>query len=427
MRPRAEVSWWWWVIGGCVAVRLAFPLAALAAEGTRLPGLPRFQYGPLYGDANGYYAAARELVAAASRAALPLLAVALPGAGLLYGLVRRAASPVVTALAAAAVPAAAATVLVLEMSPSGAPVVGWPLLWALGLAPLRVVDPGFGPDAAFVVGVGISFAAVAATVVAAAYVGLWASGRRAVGMLSAVLFALWPLVPGLVVGERAWENGSWFVDVGLHLYTEPLSTALVVGAVALLLRPAATDLTIVIAGSLLGYATVVKLSDGVIAVGLTGVLLAARRRRQAALVAAAGLVWAPLVVAYWDKGYADLYDGTISVSDRTWNLDYVGPAWGDSLLFSPLLLVLLIGPALVGAVVLRTMLARAIVVVPIVLTVATYSAYYVTALHPRFLYVVLPLALTLDAAGVVAVVGFTRRLRTRSHSVSGESGVPGHR
>ena len=290
MRQRARVSWWWWwVIGGCVAVRLAFPLAALAAEGTRLPGLPRFQYGPLYGDANGYYAAARELIAAASRVALPLLALALLGGALLYGLVRRASSPVVSALVAAALPAAAATVLVLEMRPAGAPVVGWPLLWALGLAPLRAVDPGFGGDAAFVVGVGISLAAVAATVVAAAYVALWASGRRSVGMLSAALFALWPLVPGLVVGDGAWENGSWFVDVGLHLYTEPLSTALVVGAVALLLRPAATDLTIVMAGSFLGYATVVKLSDGLIAVGLTGVLLAAGRRRHAALATAAGL------------------------------------------------------------------------------------------------------------------------------------------
>ena len=62
---------------------------------------------------------------------------------------------------------------------------------------------------------------------------------------------------------------------------------------------------------------------------------------------------------------------------------------------------------------LRTMLARALVVVPVVLTVALYSVYYVTALHPRFFYVVLPLVLVLDAAALVWLAERIRESRPR--------------
>ena len=399
---------WWWVVGGCIAARLAIPLAALAAEGTALPGFPAFHYGPPSGDAYGYHAAAREIVAAVSRLVLPLFAVAAFGALLAFGAARRRVSTGLIVGLVAVLVSLATTLVVLEMKPAGAPVIGWPLLWALGLLPLRLLQPGLGPDAAFAVGFLLSLLAIAATVVAVAFAGFWSSGERRVGLVAAALFALWPFVPGLVVGERAWENGTWFVDVGLHLYTEPLSTALVVGAVALLLRPAAGDLTMLAIGLALGFATVVKLSDGVIAVGLIGVLLVARRWRQALLVSLGGFVALPVLIAYWGKGYVATYGGSISASDRPWSLQYVEAAWGDSLLFSPLLIALLVVPAVVGTIALRTMFDRAIVVVPVVVTVITYSVYYVTALHPRFLYVALPLVLVLDSAGVVGVIGRAR-------------------
>ena len=123
----SRISVWAWVIGGCVAIRLAIPLAALIAEGTALPGMPRFRYGPLYGDANGYYAAAREIIAAALRVARQISVLGALGAGLLFVAVRRRASPALLAVAIAAVPAIAATLVLLEMKPAGAPVVGWPL------------------------------------------------------------------------------------------------------------------------------------------------------------------------------------------------------------------------------------------------------------------------------------------------------------
>jgi hypothetical protein len=70
---------WWWGIGVLAAVRVAIPLAALAASGHALPGLPRYRYGPLSGDATGFYAAARALMASARGLGAPLAAVVAAG------------------------------------------------------------------------------------------------------------------------------------------------------------------------------------------------------------------------------------------------------------------------------------------------------------------------------------------------------------
>ena len=132
----------------------------------------------------------------------------------------------------------AVTLPIHEMHPPGAAVFGWPLLWAIPMIPIRAVGLDPNPDVAFVIGLALTLVALAVAVLATAYVGLYATGRRSVG----------PRRRGPVhrvaarerAGRRssAWENGQWNVDVGLHLYTEPLSTALVVASVALLLRPA---------------------------------------------------------------------------------------------------------------------------------------------------------------------------------------------
>jgi len=53
---------WRGPLAALVAVRVAIPLAALSASGSDLPGIPRYDYAPLNGDANDYYAAGRELI-----------------------------------------------------------------------------------------------------------------------------------------------------------------------------------------------------------------------------------------------------------------------------------------------------------------------------------------------------------------------------
>jgi len=413
VRISNSVAAWWWAIAACVGLRILIPLAALGSEGNALPGLPAYDYGPFYGDANGFYATSRELVAAAARAAVPLVVIGACGVVCCAILVRRRAQSWAVALVVAVVASVATTAIVLEMESSGSAAIGWPLVWAIPLAPLRVV-PGLDPDLAFAVGLALSLVAIGVTVVATALAGYWATGRRAVGLTAAAAYAIWPFVPGIVVGSQGWENGTWNVDVGLHLYAEPLSTALVVVAVALLVRPSTSDLMVVAAGLALGLGTVVKLTNVVIAAALVVVVACTRDRRTTALLVAGCAVFTPVLIAYWAQGLASSYDGAFSSSNHIWSLDYVGRSWSDSLLFTPALVALLVPLAVVGAVLLARRAVVAMLVAPVVTTVALYSVYFFTPLHPRFFYVVLPLVLVLDAAGAVAAISaWGRRRRDR--------------
>ena len=67
---------------------------------------------------------------------------------------------------------------------TGAAVVGWPLLWSIPLFPFRLVGL-LDADVAFAAGLVFSLAANAVTVVATAYIGLRATGSRAVGIAAA--------------------------------------------------------------------------------------------------------------------------------------------------------------------------------------------------------------------------------------------------
>ena len=282
-RLESPKAWRLW-LAACIAFRLAIPLLALSFEGTALPGLPAYVYAPLYGDANGYYAVRARSSRRRDARLRSLVAVAVGGAAIVLVARRRRAPSWLLALLVGGWISLAATVVIVRMQPSGATVVGWPLVWALPLAPLRALDPGFGPDAAFIPGLVLSLAANAVTCVAVAYLGARATGRRSVGAVAVALYALWPFIPGLVVGSGANGNGQWDVENGLHLYTEPLSTALVITAVALILRTPPTDLSLAIAGLALGYATAVKITDAAIGVALFVVLLAFRRFRAAGLL-----------------------------------------------------------------------------------------------------------------------------------------------
>lgn len=415
---------WALAVAGLAAFRVAVPLAALAASGHRLPGLPEYRYRALNGDANGFYAAAREFISSVTRVPRPLLALivllvagSVPLAILLW---RRLPS---SRWIAVAVPllalSLAVSAVIHEMAPPGSAVLGWSLVWLVPMIPFRLVGL-LDPDVAFALGLILSLAAVAVTTVAVAAIGALATGRRVVGLVAAALWALWPFLPALVVGDRAWENGQWAVDVGLHLYTEPLSTALVTCLVALLLVREPTASTTGAAGLLAGLATLVKLSNGLVAVALLPLTLLRHGRSQAVAYTACSLVSLPMVVAYWPKGYVGQFDGHIAAVERPFSLAYVWASWRDSLVFSPRMLLVLAPLAVLGAIALRGWYERALLLLPIAVTAAFYSLYYVTAEHPRFLYAVLPIVLALEAAGAVWLVGAARRhlpaVRTRSRS-----------
>jgi len=333
------------------------------------------------------------------------------GLGVALLLRRRGVAAWAQLLAVLAGLAGAATCVVAGMAAPGAPVVGWPLLWAIPLAPLRVLgEPSV--ETAWGIGAVLSLACVFVATVATGLLGRWASGRDDVAIGAAAIFTAWPLLTGPIAGEQAWENGTWLVDAGLHLYTEPLSTALVTTALALLVRAETGRAGHVGAGAMLGFATVVKLTNGLLALALVPLVWRRRGLRAAALTAAGGALFAPVVLAYWNKGYTEIYGGSISATDRPWALDYAVDNWQDSLLFTPTMLLVLAPLAVAGAVALRDRWILGMLGVVIAVTALTYTVYYVTALHPRFLYVALPALFVLEAQGAVALVEAVR-LRTR--------------
>jgi hypothetical protein len=409
------------MLAALVALRVLIPLTVLAAAPGRMPLLPRYDGVHFDGDAVGYLEAVRACYAAFARTMIaPLgVVVALGGsAAAAAGIVLwRRGRRALGLLVPAAAMVAAVTIVLSDTDPPGAAVVGWPLVWAAALSPLPALGLELTPGRAFPVGLALGLAANGVTTVATAYLGLRASGRRLVGLGAAALYATWPLWIGILAGHRAWENGQWDVDTGLHLYTEPLSTMLVVVALAAMLAPAPGEASAVGAGIALGLGTAVKLTNGLVGLVLVPLVAVRHGVRQAAWLAAGGLLALPVVAVWWPKGYVHMFGGSIAPVPA-YSLDYVETNWRSSTLFTPLVIGVLVVPAVVGVLVIGDWYARAVLVMPIVVTVAAVSAYFVTYQHPRFLYAALPPLFVLDSAGVAGIVGRASRGLERKRSTS---------
>ena len=376
-------------------VPVLLPLLVLAASpGRLLPGLPHYRYQPLPGDAYAYYSCVRELISTAGRAApLVLLAAALGGGLVLLARRRRVGREWLVVAVSCAIGLVAA-VLAERVRFTGAPQVGWSLLLSIPMLPLRVIGAG-GPRAAFVAGLVLSIAAnvvtVGATLVIARRLGL----PRWWSLFAAALVALWPLI-SLLTGHRAAWNGTWQVWLGLSLYTEPISTAAVTVALALLLSPPARLLDYALAGSLLGFATLVRVSNVLVVLVALAVLAVTRSLAAAAPFAAAALAWAPAVLLYWPKGYPKL--GPPTFPAHPFALSYASHAWTSSYLWHPWVLLVLVPLIVVGTISVRPR-AGALLGGAVGLSAAFYTFYEETPIHPRFLFVVVPAALVLWVAG----------------------------
>lgn len=400
---------WWGPLGLLAAVRVAIPVAAYADRGSSLPGLPRFErpqaQGGLRGDATGFYAATREFMAGWARMPRPLLGLALiaglatiVACGLLW---RRRPD-----LRAWLVPALVCIIGLLVcldvhwMDPSGAAVFGWPLAWAVAELPLRAAGAlthASAWDVAFV----LQLCVVALTVVAVAYLGRNASGRRWIGVLAAACWAFWPLLVGVIAGHHAWANAQWEVDAGLHAYSEPLSTLLVATGAALLLAPRLTPLRASLAGCALSLATLTKLSNALLATAALAIVFL--RRQPWPQYLAGVLSLAPLVAVYWPLSYPKLFD-----NPQSWPRDPFDPAhivttWTHSSMFFPRTLLIVTPLAVLGAFALRRPWPLALVLAFLLINPIFYSFYANTAKHPRFLYASLPFLFVLWAAGVETV------------------------
>jgi hypothetical protein len=390
------------LLAALVLVRVTLPLAALAVSGSRLPGLPAYEYEARPGDAYGYYSAMRELMATVPRLGPAAPGVLLAVACLVVVFVRWRSRPQqrpLLALLAGASVAAIATLLVLRMSYAGAPTIGWPLVWSVPMLPYRMLGLPLDPDVAFGFGLALSLAANGVTVVSTYLLGLWTSGSRSTGLVAASLFGLWPfLLP--VVGKTA-DLGTWQGDLGLSLYSEPLSTALVTTGAALLVRPGRGHVAEVVAGCLLGFSIAVRLSNLVIAVPLVALLALQAGLRSALRFGAAVAIFVPIAVAYWPLGYVQLPDEQFP--DDPFALRYAVPAWRDSVVWGWEAFVALVPVAAVGFLALAR--PQAVLLASWILaTAGLYTFYTFTPLHPRFLLVALPPLFVLWGAGASAVV-----------------------
>ncbi len=409
--PHSPVAWRA-ALAVLALVRLAFPVAALIASGSKLPLLPRYEYAEKpRGDAYGYFGTARlfieawrqlgdyhllgtGLLVAAAVALLLWLRLTVWRGWIVVGLT--------LAVSLACVPA----IRNLPKVPAGA--IGWPLAWSGPLAPFDLARSTTDHQA-FAAGFSVALVAQAATVAAVAYAGLYASGRRSVGLLAAAVYALWPVLSGLIGGHSAAGNDQWAVDVGLHGYSEPLSTALVAGGTALVLSPGLTPPRLATAGLVLSYSVLVRPTNLlIVVVALLFVTLRAGLRRLAPAVAAAAALL-PIYFAFEPKKTG--YDAVLtdSTGKELFSEDFALYNWRESLLWHPRTLLVLLPPAVLGALVLRSRLAAAFLVSSIAVTAALYTFFFNTAQHPRYLLAALPALLVLLATGLVFAAGWLGR------------------
>ena len=127
----------------------------------------------------------------------------------------------------------------------------------------------------------------------------------------------------MLVADRrltAWGNGQWEVDVGLHNYSEPLSTLLVTAGAALLLSPRLTQMRLALGGCALSAATLTKLSNALLAAAALCVVFLRGRTREGLPYLAGALSLAPLVAVYWPISYPKLFD-----NPQSWPRDPFDP------------------------------------------------------------------------------------------------------
>jgi hypothetical protein len=206
------------------------------------------------------------------------------------------------------------------------------------------------------------------------------------------------------------------VDVGLHNYNEPLSTLLVTSGAAIVLTPRLTQLRLAIAGCAMSAATLVKLSNGLLAAAALIVVFLRGRVHDALPYLAGALALAPLVAVYWPLSYPKLFDNPHSWPRDPFDPAHIVSSWTHSSIFTPHTLAIILPLAVIGIAGLLRPWPLALVLAFLLINPVFYSFYANTAQHPRFLYASLPELFVLWTAGigVIAHVVLTRARVTRS-------------
>ncbi|MDP9285643.1 MAG: hypothetical protein M3P41_11945 [Actinomycetota bacterium] len=393
------------------ALRIAPALIVLAENGHSLPALPGYGYGPPEGDTYGFYAAAREFISVWTRLSKPLLgfgvlllAGAAAGAYLLWSNYRKGEAVTLAAAALGIFLSAG----IHEMGLTGAGAVGWPVVWSLPLLPLRVVG-ALGYHGAYYLGIAILLLCNIVTIVATALIARrLVPGRLA--LLAPALLVIWPFLMRGLEGTGNVVYGSWLDDTGLLLYAEPLSTALVATALALLILRRSNTFAAALAGALLAFSVAVRVSNVTIVAVVFIALVFAGSRRATILFTLACAGAATVAAEFWSRGYGSFKNHpSDQAPNGLFSWHYLVRSWRDSGVFDWKMLLVLLPLPIIGVLALRRRRYELWLLAGVVIVTAVfYSAYYITALHPRFLFVALPPLFVLAAVGVERLVALRR-------------------
>jgi uncharacterized membrane protein AbrB (regulator of aidB expression) len=157
-----------------------------------------------------------------------------------------------------------------------------------------------------------------------------------------------------------------------------------------------------LAGALVAFSTAVRVSNVTIAALFFVSYVVGASRRAAAMYTLACAGASVIAVVFWSHGYGSFKNKpSDQAPDGLFSWHYLIRSWRDSAVFDWKMLVLLLPLPILGVVALRRRPIEAFTLAGVVfVTAAFYSAYYITARHPRFLFVALPALFVLEAAGV---------------------------
>lgn len=394
-------------VAALAVLRILPAIVVAVANGRSLPLLPGYAYGPPNGDTYGFYAAAREFISSWRHLSRPVLALAVLILVIVLALAGRVwrRGKRTEAVTTAAVGLALFTCLgVRQMGFTGAGAVGWPIVWSVPLFPLRVAGH-LGYHAAYYIALVILLACNVVTIVATA-----AIGRRLLpapyALIGPALLVVFPTFMRLVDGTGRVVYGTWLTDSGQIAYSEPLSTALVVVALALIVTRPTNPTAAALAGALAGFSVAVRVSNAPVAAVFFLALALHRRARPVVIYTLTGIGTLTIALAFWSKGYASFPGGKSAQAPYgLFSIHYLRRSWADSAVFDWKMLAILLPLPVLGVVLLRTRIPDAVALAgTVVVTAALYSVYYITALHPRFLLVALPPLFVLAAAGVAELM-----------------------
>src|SRR3954466_8672269 len=135
--PSHSDAVWVSTLAALIALRVLIPLVVLAAAPAKVPLLPAYSYTPLNGDSVRFYQAAVNLLEATDAIILGWIGLASIAMTILFGaasmLLWRADVRWLALLLPAFALALVLGVLVEKMASPSAPVIGWPIVWAVAL------------------------------------------------------------------------------------------------------------------------------------------------------------------------------------------------------------------------------------------------------------------------------------------------------